>query len=176
MLFVESEEFQFLIGRLKTLEDKIRELKRETCFNSLQVGSKRPLSIVMLTFLMRFQFLIGRLKTAILFFGGRGYLNCFNSLQVGSKLYPICFLTTAYVSFNSLQVGSKPCSDTWYAGCGASVSIPYRQAQNVGRRTLNMILMWLFQFLIGRLKTRFYFKRPGFFPTFQFLIGRLKTL
>ena len=86
----------------------------------------------------------------------KGAIQCFNSLQVDSKQdnstgkYIINFMR-----FNSLQVDSK-LFGRYYENKGyiKGVSIPYRQTQNSGQARRWLRLAYLFQFLIGRLKTR----------------------
>ena len=58
-------EFQFLIGRLKTLRFYF-SYSSVLCFNSLQVGSKLKWGFFDYSCRIMFQFLIGRLKTIFL--------------------------------------------------------------------------------------------------------------
>ena len=59
----EEEVFQFLIGRLATLPSKAIMPSGEPSFNSLQVGSQRPIVFSIQPLCFAFQFLIGRLAT-----------------------------------------------------------------------------------------------------------------
>ncbi len=188
--------FQFLIGRLQTTSRSQQTKNIPSSFNSSQVGYKLdlPKSMFMLflgfnssqvgykrccwcssrAICSRFQFLIGRLQTS----------------------FTNWVIIVRHYGFNSSQVGYKPgcLFGTWRSAC--LVSIPHRQATN-DREYINHLILFRFQFLIGRLQTlrlsiggadvlSFNSSQVGYkrIPLivlkstrsqFQFLIGRLQT-
>ena len=194
-------QFQFLIGRLKTFRSRTlngssgkpdrvsipyrqaqnailrsSEISQASSFNSLQVGSKRGTENQNRSKEKGgFQFLIGRLKTRPLFRTREedgGVSIPYRQAQNPVRAIPV---GACMACFNSLQVGSKPPIATLFED----------------------VVLW-FQFLIGRLKTRYSLEIGSSFQNtvsipyrqaqnqseiqsghmsmwFQFLIGRLKT-
>ncbi len=171
--------FQFLIGRLSTLIAQLLCLKDSLSFNSLQVDYQRINIIKALKSCFSFNSLqvdyqlskwhISSFFALVVSIPYRQTINpsatgtyidsrnlCFNSLQVDYQpsprsLYP-CTISGC---FNSLQVDYQLRLQKVHDLVGNFVSIPYRQTINPYHCSLYILYHILFQFLIGRLSTRY---------------------
>ena len=129
LLKAQVEKFQFLIGRLATIFFSFSHPLFDIRFNSSQVGSQQRKGVISEKEYQEFQFLIGRLATTQDQLGRSLRMQfqfLIGRLATSKKAG---FFISIFVCFNSSQVGSqlKPPIPKLLQN---QVSIPHRQARN----------------------------------------------